>query len=664
MKISTKMNKKIEILLAFFLALNFKAFVNFVTNYVVLCCLIAPSSIANCQEKNIINNAITSIINEQKQSLTQSATSPSTAPLDTHLTSTIQLPPPPSNIIITTLENNNFMTHSYQNSYIKHASYNKQQKIQNLQQDTILNGIDIANYQKNKKANEGEKYCFLLEFNLEMESTPTIFNLQKKSEEEKESGKKDEKNNSDSNQEDTDNTDDEMNNENDEKNDSDDENAYDITTKNQPIDKGKNGCRIKLIQVQKDQDKTLYSMSMLLKFKYPYVNSNWNANNSLDQITLQNQQYFGQKIICEEKTNFKNSHEIKFTIKNHNIFSHYKFTPKSKTEIIFTIFFKKNVKCVQKSFSKKNIELIFILKNKKYVILIDPGHGGIEYGHANCKHNLLEKNINLKIAIELTNYILTCQPHEYEVILTRLSDVNISKFKRLEIIKTVMPDIILSIHSGYSSNQQECGMRFYNHDLKFFNSYQKGNCQSNCEQKKNPASNLFMEIFIEKLLQNEKICKKNKIGWREKGGKNLKINKESEKNKIINCKKLECLDNLHNYFCNPIIIRSDEKKESEEWNEKSANKNENEEEVSENDDANDAENNQESQNDEEKDGNLNEIITKKSNDIYKKIIPFILLEFGMMSNEDDIKRLSCSKYKHKMCKIVLNALNEFFLVQI
>lgn len=90
------------------------------------------------------------------------------------------------------------------------------------------------------------------------------------------------------------------------------------------------------------------------------------------------------------------------------------------------------------------------------VIVLDPGHGGIDGGAS--VHELLEKNINLDIALLLKDYLVK---REANVILTRESDVsldgksgiNSSRYlkdldARCRIINNAQPDLFVSIHAN------------------------------------------------------------------------------------------------------------------------------------------------------------------------------------------------------------------------
>jgi len=108
------------------------------------------------------------------------------------------------------------------------------------------------------------------------------------------------------------------------------------------------------------------------------------------------------------------------------------------------------------------------------VIVIDPGHGGID-GGANFK-NILEKDINLAVALKLKGLL---EKEGANVIMTRTKDVALdhlnkkSEYRhkrdliaRVDIINNSRPDIFLSIHvnAEKSSPATRGPMLFYYYD--------------------------------------------------------------------------------------------------------------------------------------------------------------------------------------------------------
>ncbi len=80
----------------------------------------------------------------------------------------------------------------------------------------------------------------------------------------------------------------------------------------------------------------------------------------------------------------------------------------------------------------------------KSVIVIDPGHGGID-GGAVSSNNLLEKNVVLLVAKELRKILLA--RGRYDVHMTRTSDIFISLDQRLKASHEAGADLFISLHA-------------------------------------------------------------------------------------------------------------------------------------------------------------------------------------------------------------------------
>ena len=84
---------------------------------------------------------------------------------------------------------------------------------------------------------------------------------------------------------------------------------------------------------------------------------------------------------------------------------------------------------------------------RKFKILVDPGHGGIDSG-AKGKGGTLEKDINLDIAKRLVKSF--SRHHYIDVRLTRDTDVNMSLDDRRNMSRKLQPDLFISIHMNAS----------------------------------------------------------------------------------------------------------------------------------------------------------------------------------------------------------------------
>ncbi|MFW5992179.1 MAG: N-acetylmuramoyl-L-alanine amidase family protein, partial [Halanaerobiaceae bacterium] len=94
------------------------------------------------------------------------------------------------------------------------------------------------------------------------------------------------------------------------------------------------------------------------------------------------------------------------------------------------------------------------------VIVIDPGHGGYDPG-ATGPSGLLEKDINLEVALKLYNLLKTNT--EATVYLTRSSDIYISLSERTTYAREKNADIFISIHHNGEKSGRQRGLETYAH---------------------------------------------------------------------------------------------------------------------------------------------------------------------------------------------------------
>jgi N-acetylmuramoyl-L-alanine amidase len=93
---------------------------------------------------------------------------------------------------------------------------------------------------------------------------------------------------------------------------------------------------------------------------------------------------------------------------------------------------------------------------KQINVVIDAGHGGKDFGATSISIN--EKQIVEQIA----NKIKALNKNENIVIhFTRNTDDLLPLEKRIEIIKAINPDLVLSLHVSSNSNTKKSGMEFY-----------------------------------------------------------------------------------------------------------------------------------------------------------------------------------------------------------
>ncbi|MDR1914603.1 MAG: N-acetylmuramoyl-L-alanine amidase [Clostridiales bacterium] len=105
----------------------------------------------------------------------------------------------------------------------------------------------------------------------------------------------------------------------------------------------------------------------------------------------------------------------------------------------------------------------FSMPLSKRVVLIDPGHGGVDPGKVSGKTE--EKNINLDIALMLQGYLETADAVVY---MTRIDDADLAQSKKSDMYarkltaNTSNADIFVSIHqNSYPSASVEGAQVFY-----------------------------------------------------------------------------------------------------------------------------------------------------------------------------------------------------------
>ncbi len=108
--------------------------------------------------------------------------------------------------------------------------------------------------------------------------------------------------------------------------------------------------------------------------------------------------------------------------------------------------------------------------NRKYCIIVDPGHGGIDGGATSCT-GVLESKINLEMGLKLNDFF---HLFGYKTIMTRTTDTSIytsgntiaaqkvSDLKeRVKIVDSQTDGILVSIHQNTYPNSQYAGAQVF-----------------------------------------------------------------------------------------------------------------------------------------------------------------------------------------------------------
>lgn len=99
----------------------------------------------------------------------------------------------------------------------------------------------------------------------------------------------------------------------------------------------------------------------------------------------------------------------------------------------------------------------------KYVVYLDPGHGGLDSGATG--NGVIEKQIVLNIALDTKRQL---ENAGVEVIMSRTSDVYVSLKERSDAANAANPDIFVSIHINSAEDSRAYGIEtFYMKDIDF-----------------------------------------------------------------------------------------------------------------------------------------------------------------------------------------------------
>jgi len=118
--------------------------------------------------------------------------------------------------------------------------------------------------------------------------------------------------------------------------------------------------------------------------------------------------------------------------------------------------------------AKDVFEEVSVKSNKKYKVVIDSGHGGIDPGKVGV-NGAYEKDINLAIALFLKGVL---EDNDCEVVMTRETDTGLYNEddkrkkaadlrKRVELMNSENPDAIVSIHQNSFTKESSKGAQVF-----------------------------------------------------------------------------------------------------------------------------------------------------------------------------------------------------------
>ncbi len=96
----------------------------------------------------------------------------------------------------------------------------------------------------------------------------------------------------------------------------------------------------------------------------------------------------------------------------------------------------------------------------KPIVLIDPGHGGTDYG-AVSGSRIKEKDIVLNIALKIQQFNTLVFENRFEIYLTRHRDTLISLGDRSKLAQVLKADVFVSLHCNQADNAFAKGLEVY-----------------------------------------------------------------------------------------------------------------------------------------------------------------------------------------------------------
>lgn len=139
-------------------------------------------------------------------------------------------------------------------------------------------------------------------------------------------------------------------------------------------------------------------------------------------------------------------------------------------------------------------------------IVIDPGHGGRDYGAPGYLRGVHEKDVVLKLSRRLAKKIrkeLGC-----EVIMTRNSDRNLTLEERTAIANTKNADLFISIHTNAARDKRAYGIETFFLNLATDNDAILVAARENATSTKNISD---LETILSDLMQNAKINESSRL---------------------------------------------------------------------------------------------------------------------------------------------------------
>lgn len=227
------------------------------------------------------------------------------------------------------------------------------------------------------------------------------------------------------------------------------------------------------------------------------------------------------------------SDKLNFTVSYNRSLHKLSFTYKGSTVLLSpileavnlkgqTFFYKKPLLFTKGKFylstlllKEKLASLIFDIKPFKNTLLIDPGHGGSDFGATVVFNNkkVYEKDIVLNFSLLLKNKL---EAKGYEVILTRNSDTKIDLKDRIDKSNFENALAFVSIHANFSDiNKEAKGFEVYYLSEKANDAYSNlvANFENNVFIKSNSANDDNVNDILKSMFLSAHILESTKLAY-------------------------------------------------------------------------------------------------------------------------------------------------------
>lgn len=139
-------------------------------------------------------------------------------------------------------------------------------------------------------------------------------------------------------------------------------------------------------------------------------------------------------------------------------------------------------------------------------IVIDPGHGGRDYGAPGAVSGVHEKHVVLDMAKKLAENLR--QELGCEVLLTRSDDTYLTLEERTAIANTKKADLFISLHANASTNQNARGIETYFLNLTTDEESIAVAARENATSEKNISE---LQTILDDLMQNAKVNESSRL---------------------------------------------------------------------------------------------------------------------------------------------------------